>query len=125
MTDTLTPEDTKAAEQAAMDAVQVGDIFTASWGYDQTNVDYYLVVARTKASVRVRQVATSTVASLGSGHDRVMPAADQFVGDEMLKRLKAWSFGGKVTVSIYLETYCSGYLWDGKDQYQTASGWGH
>lgn len=37
--------------------VKVGDIFSASWGYEQTNVDFFQVVALVgKTSVRVRQV---------------------------------------------------------------------
>ena len=37
--------------------VKVGDIFTASWGYDQTNVDFFQVIALCgKQSVRVREV---------------------------------------------------------------------
>lgn len=36
--------------------VKVGDVFSMSWGYDQTNVDFFQVVARSKDSVRVREV---------------------------------------------------------------------
>lgn len=37
--------------------VKVGDIFSASWGYDQTNVDFFQVVALVgETSVRVREV---------------------------------------------------------------------
>lgn len=38
--------------------VKVGDLFCASWGWEQTNVDFFQVVALVgKSSVRVRQVA--------------------------------------------------------------------
>lgn len=37
--------------------VKVGDYFSASWGYDQTNVDFFQVVALVgESSVRVREV---------------------------------------------------------------------
>jgi len=30
--------------ESKIDSVQVGDVFTYSWGYDQTNIDFYAVV---------------------------------------------------------------------------------
>lgn len=37
--------------------VKVGDIFSASWGYEQTNVDFFQVIALVgECSVRVREV---------------------------------------------------------------------
>ena len=33
--------------------VKVNDIFYSSWGYDQTNIDFYMVVEVTKSSVKV------------------------------------------------------------------------
>ena len=47
----------KAAEKVNKYGVKVGDIFAASWGYDQTNVDFFQVVALVgESSVRVREV---------------------------------------------------------------------
>lgn len=47
----------KAAEKVNKYGVKVGDIFEASWGYDQTNVDFFQVVALVgETSVRVREV---------------------------------------------------------------------
>lgn len=57
---TETPKTTKKAEKAEKKnkyGVQVGDIFSASWGYDQTNVDFFQVIALVgETSVRVREV---------------------------------------------------------------------
>ena len=38
--------------------VKKGDIFANSWGYDQTNVDFWKVVGKTPKSVKVRQLKT-------------------------------------------------------------------
>jgi hypothetical protein len=35
---------------------KVGDIFYNSWGYDQTNIYWYVVVRATKTSIRVMQL---------------------------------------------------------------------
>lgn len=56
----------KTAEAAA--TVKVGDVFSMSWGYDQTNVDFFQVVAKVgKTSVRIRQVCPPIVAQQASG----------------------------------------------------------
>lgn len=42
--------------------VKVGDIFKASWGYDDTNTDFFQVIALVgEQSVRVREVALPIV----------------------------------------------------------------
>ncbi len=38
------------------DLVTVGDIYSASWGYEQTNVDYYQVIEVTEKSVKLQEV---------------------------------------------------------------------
>lgn len=48
--------------------VKVGDIFYTSWGYDQTNVEFYKVVRATKSSVWVQQTGqTREDAAYGGG----------------------------------------------------------
>lgn len=54
----------KAEKEANADviaSVKVGDVFYMSWGYGQTNVDFFQVVSRTGNSVRVRQVAPAII----------------------------------------------------------------
>ena len=85
--------------------VKVGDIFSASWGYEQTNVDFFQVIALVgKTSVRVREVYPRMIEenpTCGMAADRtykmtneLLPPAtssvfikDQENGD--LKRIKA------------------------------------
>ena len=38
--------------------VSVGDIFSTSWGYDQTNVEFFEVVRVTKASAVLRRIGS-------------------------------------------------------------------
>ena len=37
--------------------IEVGDIYSSSWGYDQTNVEFYEVVAVTPATIKIREIA--------------------------------------------------------------------
>lgn len=84
--------------------VEVGDIFSASWGYDQTNVDFFQVIALVgESSVRVREVLPSVISESATGpmsadrtykltHELLPPASfsvfikDQNHGD--LKRIQ-------------------------------------
>lgn len=74
--------------------IQVGSILVNSWGYDQTNVDAYQVVAKTKsgATVTLRQIGTATQGENGGFmSDRVKPLADYFLEDTkaFTKRINA------------------------------------
>ena len=58
-------------------AVKVGDVFVASWGYDQTNINYEQVVGVTKSgkSVYVKPIPFKTV---GEGPGKVVADVDNF-----------------------------------------------
>jgi hypothetical protein len=116
MTETLTAP-------AAQD-VAVGAIFVSSWGYDQTNINYYEVVALTASgkSIRVREVAQRVTDST-SGLEYVVPVAGEYLSDEVLTRRVGSNYDGGH--SIRINDYRSAWTWNGKAQYQTASGWGH
>lgn len=58
--------ETKAKEKAQAvqnrENVKVGDLFKTSWGYEQTNVDFFEVIERpTKATAIIRKVQSETV----------------------------------------------------------------
>lgn len=101
--------------------IQVGDIFYSSWGYDQTNVDFYQVVGLTGASVKVRQIAQRTVRSGGAGGDSVVAVPDHFVGEVMTKRIQNY----RDVPTFTLNSYSDASLWDGTPKYQTGFGFGH
>jgi hypothetical protein len=99
--------------------VKIGDIYSTSWGYDQTNIDFYEVTAIKGKVVEVREVAKKDVSEAGDrGYDRVIAVPGRYVGPviRVLPRPPSGSF--KVEGH-----YAS--KWDGKPQHQTASGYGH
>ena len=81
------------------DAVKVGDLFVDSWGYEQTQVDLYQVVAKPSAkTVVVRPIACETVeGSEGRDCRNVRAVPNAFIGEEMKKRLN--NYGGFKTSS--------------------------
>lgn len=126
--------------------VKVGDFFSSSWGYDQTNVDFYKVVGMTPSGKSVRvQKWTSALHSSNGPQDYVVPGespatyidwsgvdqnADYWTQKEqkverevavMTKRLSSYGSGAYIS----LNSYSSTSLWDGKPEYQTGHGYGH
>lgn len=57
------------------EVVRVGDIFYSSWGYDQTNVDFYEVAEVTSKCFRVREIGCKSIVKEGYSDmsDHVIP----------------------------------------------------
>jgi hypothetical protein len=101
--------------------LEVGSILSSSWGYDQTNVDYYKVIRRTPCTVDVVKVGNKVERSELT-YDYVIPDTDRVIGDVMkCKRVRNSSIGP----AIYLNSYSDAYLWNGEAKYKTAWGYGH
>lgn len=96
----------KAARKEATFDVKVGDVFRSSWGYDQTNVDYYQVTRMVGAqSVEIRRIgAVSWGTEFMQG--RSVPAVDDFRGKPMVKRLRACGDG---TAAVRITSFADAY----------------
>lgn len=103
---------------------KVGDILYSSWGYDQTNIDFYQVTAVSGSSATVREIAKNYLPSQSSrGQDAVMPAVGSFIGPPKKKRVQ--KSGGGRDYRIKIDDSSTAWPWDGKPKFQTASGFGH
>ena len=98
------------------ESIKVGDIFVDSWGYDQTNVDFYLVTKKLKASIKIVKIGSKVVAT-SIGSEMVVPVPDAVIGEEKTK----------IPQDGYIKTssYSLARPWDGKPMRETAAGWGH
>ena len=98
--------------------VKVGDFFYSSWGYDQTNVNFYQVLALIgKKSVVIREVNIKVTETKGTC-DYVVPIPGDFRKEnEFTKRI---SLGNRISFD-----YRSASLWDGTPKYKTGYGYGH
>ena len=95
-------------------SLQVGDVLHASWGYEQTNCDFYEVVALAGATqVDIRPIASRTVADGGTGNGMSSfetACRGQYTGPALRKRV---AFPGEVV----LTSYSHAYPWDGRPCY--------
>ena len=81
--------DRRATEKAFRHTLKVGDILHYSWGYDQTQCEFYQVIGATEFSVTIREiVAESVKGSEGFMADSRVAVPDRFVGQEMKKRVQ-------------------------------------
>ena len=55
----------------------VGKIMVSEWGYDQTNIDFYVVVRETKASVWIAPIAFGSYESVGYDEHNVTASKKQ------------------------------------------------
>lgn len=72
----------------------VGDILYDSWGYEQTNIDFFQVTNVTDKSVYLRPIASEIVSGTeGRDSANVKPKKDNFIGEEFRKPLvvSTWS----------------------------------
>lgn len=58
--------------------VKVGDIFYSSWGYEQTNIDFYQVIALKGSTMATFRKINSVSRCIGFCSDMVKPLPDSF-----------------------------------------------
>lgn len=70
------------------DGVRVGDLFYSSWGYEQTNVDFYEVVAlKGKHTAVIRKISGEYIGGYSwSGEKR--PERGHYTGEEITARTR-------------------------------------
>ena len=110
-------EKKKAMAAENQDKYEVGKILYSLWGYDQTNIDFYQIVKKTKSMIVIHKIGKEYLDTKYASEDLVMPVKDYFIGKEMKKKVGPYG--------VTLNTYANATLWDGQPQYQTAMGWGH
>lgn len=102
----------RAAQKAYTHDLNPGDILHGSWGYEQTNCEFYQVISRTEKSVRIRQIAQTRVdGSEGFMSESRLPDPDNFIGEQITRRVRK-------------SGYCNGEhehvvvsKWDGSPRY--------
>jgi hypothetical protein len=105
--------------------VEVGDIFASSWGYDQTNVDFYEVVGVTPSgkSVRIVPIGKEVVLDRGPYTEvKAVPGSASPDAKPVTKRVRESGYGGVV---IKITSYSSAWRIDPDEtKYETGFGFG-
>lgn len=92
--------------------IEVGDIIVSSWGYDQTNIDFYKVVKQTASSVWIQKLGKGYVEQTGWAHYKVVPVDVFATETQLVRRYKEGDF-------VKISDYEFAYLWDGEPETET------
>ena len=96
-------------------AIETGTILRASWGYDQTNIDYFEVVSTSAQRVQVRPIAQRTVTADTSMSEWVEPLPGEFTGPAISRKPIPWGESAAVRIS----SCAYARIWEGKPDRQT------
>ncbi len=118
----------KDAAQASIksmcvEGVVIGEVFVASWGYEQTNIDFYQIVGVTAKNVKLRPIEqhkewkkTDSGAEDRTAGGYATPIKDNFTGDAFSRRYDNEYKSVKIGDRNYAR------LWDGKAERFTCYG---
>ena len=104
---------------AQWELVQVGFIFHFSWGYDQTNNNFYQVIDKKGQYVTVREIGqeSTSVEGYSSMSDFRRPVKDAFLEGSKPMRKKLQFSGSNPYITMASYGFCD--LWDGKEAYNS------
>ena len=85
---------------------QVGDILTGSWGYDQTNVEFFQVIEVPSAQYVVIRELAQRRETTGYDQGNCEPAPDTFIGEPLRRKV--------IDGCVRLHSSCRLSKWDGR-----------
>lgn len=117
-------EERRRREREAAASVAVGDVFVTSWGYEQTNVDYFEVVEKHGQYVTVRPIASHTVEDTGWMQRTVEAVPGCYldkcalIDDAPSARRKVKGTAGRPCID--LQDFAQAVIWDGKPDHESS-----
>ena len=94
-------------------SVDVGQIFVCSWGYGQTNVDYYKVIEVLNKSVVIAPIG-QTRNYTGSMQGECVPDSTKVGTKRMTKRINSYSTKDGDNVFLKINSFSTAFKWNGK-----------
>lgn len=116
----LTPESVTPKQilpEQTIDDIKVGDIWYATWGYEQTNVSFFQIINKSAKMVTIREIKSQKkqTGQWTTDGGVATPLRGKFMGSPMKKKLQS---GG----SIKIESYMFARPWDGNPVRYTSYG---
>jgi len=89
----------KKAANASHD-VKAGDIFRCSWGYDQTNIDFYQVLSVAGQMATIQEIAQEAEET-GFMSGECVPCPDNFIGEAKRVKIQKWDMDSEPYFKAY------------------------
>ena len=112
-----------------------GDILCSTWGYDQTNVDFYRVEEiRGKKKVMLSHLRNKTVANHTTTVEVVPCEESSLVSNKNFAKMvqtktelyqAPWGHGTRFRHYVKITNYQTAVKWHGQPMHETAWGYGH
>ena len=95
--------------------IEAGSILKSSWGYDQTNIDFYRVISVNNNWATLEPIGQTVVETLAGYMGQTVAPSDVTIGKKFRRKVK--HFLGEDMVSV--KTYAVASVWNGTPQLQT------
>lgn len=105
----------------AVDIIEAGSILVSSWGYDQTNIDFYLCTKRSGDWATIIPVG-SKIDNAAESVEYVVADTENILGAPLRRKVRNYGNGDSVNAAC---NWMSARVWSGQARSQTAQGWGH
>jgi hypothetical protein len=109
----------KEAQKNLVNPFKVGSLFYDSWGYDQTNIDFFQVVEVKPKSLVLRKISQIQTESAGFMCEYVVANPDSFIGEPFVRPLKVSSNGKSVGVNAERSSRGLLFEYHGQPKYQS------
>lgn len=97
----------RALVQAYQHPLRAGQVLYSSWGYEQTNVDFYEVIRALPKSVELRQMAATKRYDGDRMTGTALPDPKHYIGPSMVRRVHPDEI-------VSIDGHRHAYPWDGK-----------
>jgi hypothetical protein len=89
---------------------EVNKILVSSWGYEQTNIDFYIILERKNDFITIQKIGENRIPS-DKWCDRgtTTPNKDILIGEPFRKKIDKWA-------SVSINSYQRARVWDGKPE---------
>lgn len=108
-------------EQNNLNKLETGQILVSSWGYDQTNIDFYQVVkgAEIGKFAQIKSIPSKWYGGDGYGGSYLLPDIEAKNDTTKIFKKKVQSTGAEFYIA--LTNYCFAYLWNNKPKLASGS----
>lgn len=98
------------------------EFWVSTWGYEQTNVDFYMVIRKTASTIWLQKAATAIRKNAGAwAQEYVAPIARPEKNAPVIRRkIQKEPWGSKDEPWCRIESYSHATPWDGKPKLETS-----
>ena len=96
-----------------IETIKVGDIFVSTWGYEQTNIDFYQIIEVKGQYATFQEICSKEVEGSMYSHGmacQVVPVKDSFIGEPIKKKMRFNEGGASCNISTCHCYYLTGSL---------------